>query len=358
MMFPKNFQNTLRLLFVWSFLFTCHSVCAQVFQKITSTSQLETKKEYIIVCESASGVMTSESNGSHKLKNENITIANNIVALPSGSKAAIFTLGGSSNNYTFNTTNGYLANSSDDNLDLEKANTNGKWRVSFNEEDVRLQKSSAAKHIQKSNNGDYYGYYTIGSEVQLYKKLDDATSVTITNAQYATFCSGDAYDFSKTGVTAYTATCSDGIVSLHKIANGIVPGNTGVVLYKETDQSQTIGVPQTSSDAGELPANDLLVSDGSIISDGATYYALAKKESGVGFYLVANGVTIPQNKPYLLVSEASTREYLPFNGTEETGISLATDSKDNNLYFDLQGRQVIHPEKGIFISKGRKFILR
>ena len=343
---------------VWCIFLMCHSASAQVFQRITSTGQLKTTSEYIIVCEDVSGVMTNVSNGSNKLKNETITITNNLVALPSGSNAAVFVLGGSSNSYTFMNGTKYLAHSSSNNLDFVTSSTDGKWKVSFNGNDVRLKKTTAADRVMKSIGGDYYGYYNSGAEVQLYKKTDAASSVTITTAKYATFSNTNTHDFSLTGIKAYTATCSGNTVRLHEITNGIVPANTGVVLFKDVAASETIGVPYTDSSADALPDNDLLVSDGTIVSDGATYFALANKTDGIGFYLVGNGVTIPSGKPYLKVDVAEIREFIAFDESNQMGISHISTMSNKDAYYNLQGIRSAQPEKGVYINKGKKIIIR
>ena len=78
------------------------------------------------------------------------------------------------------------------------------------------------------------------------------------------------------------------------------------------------------------------------------------------FYDVPSSVT-------LYVPDSSLEEYKetsPWNNflnivaisEKEDGILKMVESKQNDSYFDLQGREIVHPLKGIFIRNGKKVV--
>ena len=194
--------------------------------------------------------------------------------------------------------------------------------------------------------------------------------VTITSAaKYATYSATQASDFSETGVTVFTARVSDDRVLLSEVADGIVPANVGVVLYKDVAANETVTVPATTCDDTAIDGNELLVSDGTVTGNGSTLFALAKKSQGVGFYRVKSGTPIPAGRPYLVISSPSAREFLGFD-EEPDGITCAEEDNGQDFrYFNLSGQSfttppahglyVVRPVKGgLQGTKGKKVLIK
>ena len=180
--------------------------------------------------------------------------------------------------------------------------------------------------------------------------------VTITDAEYATYVNTEhALDFSETGITVYTATAGTTKVTLNEIAGGKVPANTPVVLYKANADGTAINVPVIAS-ADAVGSNDLEVSNGSDNLNGK--YVLANKTQGVGFYKWG-GTTIPAGKVYLNASASSAPEFLGF-GSETTGISAVQNAQStmSNEVYNLNGQRVAQPTKGLYITNGRKVVVK
>ena len=81
-----------------------------------------------------------------------------------------------------------------------------------------------------------------------------------------------------------------------------------------------------------------------------------------GKFVKLNEGTIPAGKAYLLASDFTSAPELAieFNG-ETTSISeeLSVKSEEfTNSVFDLQGRRVAHPTKGLYIVNGRKVVIK
>lgn len=88
-------------------------------------------------------------------------------------------------------------------------------------------------------------------------------------------------------------------------------------------------------------------------------YALAKKNDVVGFYKVQAGVTVPEGKCYISVSKSNeARDFLGFIEENATRINAVENGQSTDEVFDLQGRQVKQPTKGLYIKNGKKVIIK
>ncbi len=194
----------------------------------------------------------------------------------------------------------------------------------------------------------------------------DSEDIVISTSKYATYCSYADLDFSETGITVYTAVSDGTKVNLTEVEDGIVPAGEGVVLYSTT--AKTYNVPVTANDATDYESlsNEMIGINARTqvneTTDTKTNYILSKEDAGVGFYLASGGY-LAANKAYLSTSipaATAAREFLPFAESETTGISAMHNSQCimHNEYFDLQGRRVAQPTKGLYIVNGKKVIVK
>jgi len=92
-------------------------------------------------------------------------------------------------------------------------------------------------------------------------------------------------------------------------------------------------------------------------------YTLAN-ESGLGFYLYYTSgynKSIPANKAFLALDAAAGGRALLFSFEgEETGIADVRGNMEEGRgeYFDLQGRRVAQPTKGLYILNGKKLMVK
>ena len=91
----------------------------------------------------------------------------------------------------------------------------------------------------------------------------------------------------------------------------------------------------------------------------------ADSRNPIGFYKVKNNVTnIPGNKAFLVLTstEAQAKSFvLEFEDGGTTGIETLENSKrstDDGVYYDLQGRRVENPTRGIYIVNGKKVVIK
>ena len=185
-----------------------------------------------------------------------------------------------------------------------------------------------------------------------------AVPVTIPAAGYATYYNATkSIDF--TGVTAYKVSAiGTDYVTIEQITQA--PANTPVII-EATEGVHNLGII-ASADA--IGTNELQISDGTITTDDSyKVYALASKgdPAVVGFYLVKAGTKVPAGKCYLSVAKTSAPEFLGFDFNGETTEIADVRSKmedGRGDFFDLQGRKVAQPTKGLYIVNGRKVVIK
>ena len=219
-----------------------------------------------------------------------------------------------------------------------------------------------ASLMLKNENPDYNS--NLEMDYLIFTKTGEAiVSPTITAAGYATFSSTYAIDFSESGLTAYIATVNGNKVVMTPIENGIVPANTGVIL-KGAEKNYT-GVITTKE--AVIENNDLVAATEEInelpTTDG-TYnnYILNVVEGKVGFYQ-ANNKKVAAGKAYLQVPVTNGAKALTivWNDGETTGIEENYEfgiMNSDAATYDLSGRKVANPAKGLYIKNGKKFIVK
>ena len=165
------------------------------------------------------------------------------------------------------------------------------------------------------------------------------------------------------GVTANkgVANADNTEFTLTSVGSG-VPAENGVILVNsEAAASVTLGITQNEVTA-DMDGNDLtgtLVKKD--IDTNASYYFLGVNDALIaGMYRPAATLTqIPANKAYLEEVGGSVQGYRFSFGGETTGIgSVGTTDSANGVYYDLSGRRVQNPQKGVYILGNRKVVLK
>ncbi len=141
----------------------------------------------------------------------------------------------------------------------------------------------------------------------------------------------------------------------------VVPAETGVLLYAEAGDYDLLPTDK----AGTAPTTNLLkgsLTDVTLTPDAShRYYKLTTGDSNeIGFYWgTTDGTALlaKAGKAYLELP-AGTQASLKLPANPTTGIDNATvrPTADSEAIYTLDGRRVAHPEKGIYIRGGKKFI--
>ena len=238
-----------------------------------------------------------------------------------------------------------------------------------------------ATYTEKYSEGNNYAYtVTADGDVEIaFKKPTSKTMhyfrglyvwshsipVEVSAAGYATYVPTCDLDFSATSIEAYKVKVSTkGIATLTKVDN--VPAGTPVLLYKEGGATEDIPV---MTGAAAVTGNDLVAGTGAAVAtvDGTyTNMILNNGSKGIGFYFAA-GQTVAANRAYLHIATtlapdavgAGSRMSMVFDG-ETTGVdaTLVNSEKVNSEVYDLQGRRVAQPTKGLYIVNGKKVIIK
>lgn len=165
------------------------------------------------------------------------------------------------------------------------------------------------------------------------------------------------------GVEAFTGSLSEGeggtTLRLTGIGDGVIPARTAVVLRGTTDGSLAL-VPATATGTA-VEANALQGTlDASATTPANTYALSGAFAEGIGFYPYT-AATLPAGKAYLTLTAAQAVQKLSFSfGGETTGIGAveADGAGKTATWYDLSGRRVTNPTKGVYIVGGKKVIVK
>ena len=178
----------------------------------------------------------------------------------------------------------------------------------------------------------------------------------------------DAITASKGSVTVYKASSSDGSKVTLESVTGKVPAGTGLIL--KGTPGATITIPYTTG-ASALEGTNLLKAvnqSGSLTSTAdpsgtattGTNYVLSVQSGNVVFASISSdAATMKAGQAYLNVPKSARTLSISFED-ETTGIRLIDNGKqtiDNSVY-DLSGRHVAQPTKGLYIVNGKKVFIK
>ena len=185
-------------------------------------------------------------------------------------------------------------------------------------------------------------------------------NVTIASSGWSTMTTPAGLDFSKAtpaGLTAYIASSVSGSgVTLTSVDEAA--GAEGVMLKGTAGATYSIPIKAAATTTG---TNKLSAAYSAIPVDENEVYIL---KSGKLCLVNTGGSSVPAGKAYLLASEVPSGAHnLDFNideGGDVTAISGIEIMRngENETFFDLQGRRVAQPSKGLFIVNGKKVIVK
>ncbi len=166
------------------------------------------------------------------------------------------------------------------------------------------------------------------------------------------------------GLKAYTvSSVADGKAELAELGTE-VPANTAVLIADERQGGEETGDYETfdltiNYGATAAATEGTLLEGTTAARQGFEANASYVLAAGPSLKLTGDVTTIPANKAYLPATAAgTTAQALALHFGEATGIDHATVAPQaNQQWYDLQGRRVLYPAKGIFVGQNGKKVL-
>lgn len=219
-----------------------------------------------------------------------------------------------------------------------------------------------------------WGKWPAGSQWQFEPVV--TINTIITAAGYSTVNYPFAVQLPEDNIKAYYGKVAKvnkkNVLALEELTDKIIPANMPVVLEGDAKTYSLTILDKTEETAATQPlANNQLSGTymPKVVASGITTYALGMPSGHpIGFYkLEDNGTnrTLSANKAYLSGSNIQNAAANTFgfsfsfdsNNDETTGIIETQTDLSKEEFFDLQGRRVMNPSKGIFVTKNGKKIL-
>ena len=224
-------------------------------------------------------------------------------------------------------------------------------------------KATDDAHLQLAESGATY------SDNVNYWQIEKVTSipVNITAAKYATV--GYPFNVKVTDDKVrvyYAKEAANGVMKLTEATDKIIPANEGAILYYEGEGSTTANLDIVSETGAGFVDNILTASTAKRTGfTTKTTYGLSNKNGVVSFRLNTD-TYVPANKSYLLAtnynSGSGSAQQLLFsfdNVVEGIDNAVVDGQNANKVYYDLQGRRVMYPAHGIFVTEnGEKVFIK
>ncbi len=185
-------------------------------------------------------------------------------------------------------------------------------------------------------------------------EIEEATDVEvqITAAGWATLCLPFEVNV-PSGVTAYVAGESNGNYLPLTALEGVIPANEPVLLegtagiYTFTINTTPVG---TKSETNTLSGTTVKRTGFSTTTP--EYMALGNKD-GVGMYQSVSA-SIPANKAFYVFTGNEVNALHFSFGDETTGVENVAGMAEQEAFYDLNGRRVAKPTRGIYVTGNGK----
>lgn len=179
----------------------------------------------------------------------------------------------------------------------------------------------------------------------------DKVNIEISQANWATYWLEKGLDFSSnSNIWAFKVSgVNENEVELTQISSA---GAGDIVIVGGLEGSYQVNIDEN---AAPLTGNLLKVSETAVVSNG-NYYGLKLFNGVVGFYRTEKGKEVPASKGYIVIGG----ENKPVYGLllDQTGIEERTISHADGKFYNLQGMEVAHPTRGIYIHNGKKVTVK
>ena len=336
----------------FKYLSTSHMTCNTQGQNASNQTLKRVKGKSNLLPLLWKFVEVEGQNGQYYLQNANMNACVNFNVVPTAANEATqktaFTF--EATNTAYNNSQFYATNDGVSMFLMKTAN-GAKW---LNAQNGATYEGVGDYPNQAADAGNYWQFIKV-TEVPLNIAANDYTTLCLPfNVKLPEGSTVKAY---------YASVAAGNVLKLTEIT-GIIPANQGVIL-QNTNKSEAakINLTITTEEGTTLTDNKL---------EGVTAkregyaakqnYVLADGSKGIGFYK-ANFTAITANKAYLPSEKITNAQgvMMAFSfGDEVTGIdNVNATAPAAKKYYDLQGRRVLYPAKGIFVTEdGQKVLFK
>ena len=213
-------------------------------------------------------------------------------------------------------------------------------------------------YILTNGSSEFTGSVTGKYKVVIIPAVAVPVNAGATDEYWATFYSDASNYQAPSGTQVFMVKLDGTTITMTEVSGGIVMSGQGVVLKNATGSSITM-TPTTSDASGDWTGNNSLKGTMTSITNPGNAYVLNKGAGGVGFYRLSDTGTIGANKAYLVYS-AGAREFFGFGETTGVNEELRMKNEESATapVYDLQGRRVSQPTKGLYIVNGKKVVIK
>ena len=336
----------------YKYLSTLHMTCNTAGQNVSDQTLKRVKGKSDLLPLLWKFVKVEGQDGQYCLQNANMNACVNFNVVPTAANEAT-----DKTAFTFEATNTTFDNkyyyATNDGVSMFLMKTTDGTKC-LNAQNGAKQEGVADYANHNADAGNYWQFIKV-TEVSLNIAANDYTTLCLPfNVKLPEGSTVKAY---------YASQAAGDVLKLTEIT-GIIPANEGVIL-QNTNKSEAakISLAITTDEATAITDNKL---EGVTAKrEGYTAlnnYVLAAKNGTTAFYK-ANFTVIAANKAYLPSENITNAQgvMMAFSfGDEVTGIdNVNAAAPAAKKYYDLQGRRVLYPAKGIFVTEdGQKVLFK
>lgn len=222
----------------------------------------------------------------------------------------------------------------------------------------------------KKHNGEFITYEVVlKGNVDTYfsvngiKSTSEVTAtgvyVKIASSGKSSYCASDAIELVD-GVNAYIVTNVTSTSATMTQLTGAVPANVGIMLVGTGESEYTLPIATEATEKASVSGNLLTgTASGENVQEeaGKTYLALKNGE-----FVVMNPGTVKPHKAYLSVDSSvignNSKLAITYEENNATAINEVQTTKEDGVFYNLNGMRVSAPQKGIYILNGKKIIVK
>ena len=187
--------------------------------------------------------------------------------------------------------------------------------------------------------------------------IEEVTSLPVTfKGQFASFFSPVDLTLAD-GVKAYTGTLNGDNTILTLTEVDYVPANTGVILEYEAFSSETTLNFPILSTVTPIDDTSLTGSTAAQSVDADSKLVLGKSGDNWGIYKYS-GTTLGGFKAYMDMPETPVKGFAFTFGDADAIANVLNGEENTNEVYDLSGRRVNAPARGLYIVNGKKVVIK